>query len=192
MIENRRVDEYVKLTPGINQSRREKYGLNECDEFYDQSSFESDFENMTKSLFNNNEQIYDPAIFVNEGDILISNSMQLATVVSSNNAGKVLSLNFIKVEFDDTLLDKGYFIYIFNAYKGFQRQKERESQGSGSVLRLTLTSISRMIIPYPPFDKQRRIGESYLEMLNIQKHLRKYTTLIEQLTLTIMEDNLND
>ena len=65
-----------------------------------------------------------------EGDIVISNIQQKAVRIGKSNAGKVIPLNFTKVEFRKQALDKNYFLYLFNSNKFIQRQKEREQQGN--------------------------------------------------------------
>ena len=189
------INNFVKFVPGINQSRVEKYDLDEKDEFYDQTSFEFDFLHIDldycENSMNNNA---DGAtnIYLNAGDVVISNSMQLATTVSPNNSGKVLSINFTKVEFTSNRLNKGYFIYLFNAFKSIKRQKEREAQGSGLIQRITLNSLGQIKFPYVPIQEQVQIGTIYIEMLMMKNKFNKYSLLLEQLTYTVLEERLKE
>jgi restriction endonuclease S subunit len=189
-LEKREVKEFVTFVPGINPTRAQKQFGTQVINYYDQPSFEADYnhedvvvEDEPKSLSQNN-------LSLNEGDVVISNSLQLATMVGKNNVGKVLSLNFTKIEFDGKQLDKRYFLFLFNAYKDVRRQKERELQGIGPVLRIPLRALGEMIVPVVPLEEQQKIGAIYAETLKLQSKLNKYGELIEQFTSSIIEENL--
>ncbi|MGR5997074.1 restriction endonuclease subunit S [Bacillus cereus] len=152
--------------------------------------FEADYnhedvvvEDKAKPLFENN-------LSLNEGDVVISNSLQLATMVGKNNVGKVLSLNFIKIEFNSEQLDKRYFLFLFNSYKDVRRQKERELQGNGPVLRIPLRALGEIIVPVAQLEEQKKIGAIYAETLKLQSKLNKYAGLMEKFTSSIIEENL--
>ena len=110
--------ECVSFTPGINPSRVQISNL----EFYDQNDFVSDynFEGTEKASIGTEDFLR-----VKEGDVVISVVMRKAAIVGKGNDGKILTLNFIKVDFDNDFLDKKYFLYLFNSYSGVKRQKER-------------------------------------------------------------------
>lgn len=189
-LDKRGLKEFVTFIPGINPTRAQKQFGIQVINYYDQVSFEADYnhenvfvEDGAKSLSQNNPSL-------NEGDVVISNSLQLATMVGKNNVGKVLSLNFTKIEFDSEQLDKRYFLFLFNAYKDVRRQKERELQGSGPVLRIPLRALGEIIVPVVPLEEQKKIGAIYAETLKVQSKLNKYADLIEQFTSSIIEETL--
>ncbi|MCM3293303.1 restriction endonuclease subunit S [Paenibacillus sp. MER 180] len=189
-LEKRGLKEFVTFVPGINPTRAQKQFKNQTINYYDQPSFEADynhedvfFENEEKCSFQNSPSL-------NEGDVVISNSLQLATMVGKNNVGKVLSLNFTKIEFDSEQLDKRYFLFLFNAYKDVRRQKEKELQGSGPILRIPLRALGEINIPVVPLEEQKKIGAVYAETLKLQSKLNKYAGLIEQFTSSIIEETL--
>lgn len=191
-LEKRKLKEFVTFVPGINPTRAQKQFGKQFINYYDQPSFEADYNNeevfvedgaKSKSLSQNNPSL-------NESDVVISNSLQLATMVGKNNVGKVLSLNFTKIEFDSEQLDKRYFLFLFNAYKDVRRQKERELQGSGPVLRIPLRALGEIIVPVVPLEEQKKIGAIYVETLKLQSKLNKYADLIEQFTSSIIEETL--
>ena len=189
-LEKRVLKEFVKFVPGINPTRAQKQFGTQVINYYDQPSFEADYnhedivvEDESKSLSQNNLSLI-------EGDVVISNSLQLATMVGKNNVGKVLSLNFTKIEFDSEQLDKRYFLFLFNAYKDVRRQKERELQGSGPVLRIPLRALGEIIVPVVPLEEQKKIGTIFGETLKLQSKLNKYGELIEQFASSIIEENL--
>ncbi|MBA4538352.1 restriction endonuclease subunit S [Bacillus aquiflavi] len=189
-MEKRALKELVTFVPGINPTRAQRQFGNEIINYYDQASFEADYnheeivaEDGVKSLSLNTPSL-------NECDVVISNSLQLATMVGKDNVGKVLSLNFTKIEFDSEELDKRYFLFLFNAYKEVRRQKERELQGVGPVLRIPLRSLGEITVPVIPLEEQKKIGAIYSETLKLQSKLKQYADLIGQLTSSIIEETL--
>ncbi|CAM4028804.1 restriction endonuclease subunit S [Paenibacillus alkaliterrae] len=189
-MEKRGLKEFVTFVPGINPTRAQtQFGIQSIN-YYDRSSFEADsnYEDVVVKDAEKSLSQINPSL--NEGDVVISNSLQLATMVGKSNVGKVLSLNFTKIEFDSEQLDKKYFLFLFNAYKVVRRQKERELQGSGPVLRIPLRSLEEIIIPVLPFEEQQKIGAIYVETLKLQSKLNKYADLIGQFTSSIIEETL--
>lgn len=191
-MEIEKLGEFVKFVPGINSSRVQKQFENQEIEFYDQASFEIDYSQLsfiTEELSDSHNSIN---LTLNEGDVVISNSLQMATIVSKDNIGKALSLNFTKVECKKRLMDKGYFLFLFNSFKDVKRQKEKELQGTGSILRIPIRALSEITVPIVPIDEQKKIGAIYLETLKLQNNLNKYSKLIEQFTNSILEDTLRE
>ncbi|MFD2332593.1 restriction endonuclease subunit S [Cohnella sp. GCM10020058] len=189
-MERRGLKEFVKFVPGINPTRAHtQFGIQSFN-YYDRSSFEADSNHEDVFVKDAENFLSQNNTSLNEGDVVISNSLQLATMVGKSNVGKVLSLNFTKIEFHSEQLDKRYFLFLFNAYKDVRRQKERELQGSGPVLRIPLRSLEEIIIPVVPLEKQQIIGAIYIETLKLQSKLSKYADLIGQFTSSIIEETL--
>ncbi|MGN9120133.1 restriction endonuclease subunit S [Turicibacter bilis] len=189
-MKRRAIKEFVTFVPGINPTRVQKQFGPEVINYYDQQSFEADYKHVEVFVENEVESLSPNNLSLNEGDVVISNSLQLATMVGKNNVGKVLSLNFTKIEFDSELLDKGYFLFMFNVYKEVRRQKERQLQGTGSVLRIPLRALGEITIPVVPLEEQKKIGAIYIETMKLQSKLNKYSDLIEQFTNSIIEETL--
>lgn len=189
-MEKRGLREFVTFVPGINSTRAQKQFGIQAINYYDQSSFEADSNHEDVVVKDAEKSLSQINPSLNEGDVVISNSLQLATMVGKSNVGKVLSLNFTKIEFDNGQLDKRYFLFLFNAYKDVRRQKERELQGSGPVLRIPLRSLEEIIIPVVPLEEQQKIGAIYVETLQLQSRLNKYAELIGQFTSSIIEETL--
>lgn len=187
----RKLNEFVTFVPGINPTRSEKqYGTKDIN-YYDQSSFEKDYNHYDGTSLKINKKKYDN-LALSEGDIVVSNALQLATIVSHWNTGKVPSLNFTKVEFKNDELDKRYFVYLFNVYREVQRQKERELQGNGPILRIPIKALSEIKIPFIGLEGQKQTGKAYIEMLKLQGKLNRYSELIEQFTGALLEENLEE
>jgi restriction endonuclease S subunit len=189
-LDKRELKEFVTFVPGINPTRAQKqFGAQEIN-YYDQSSFEADNNHADVVVKGESKSLSQNNLSLTEGDVVVSNSLQLATTVGKNNVGKVLSLNFTKIEFNREQLDKRYFLFLFNAYKDVKRQKERELQGSGPVRRIPLRALGEIIVPVAPIEEQKKIGTIYIETLKLQNKLNQYADLIGEFTSSIIEETL--
>ena len=184
--------DFVTFVPGINPTRAKKQFGTEKIDYYDQAAFERDYNHEDGFMEGDPIGSFEEGISLTAGDVVISNSMQLAAMVGNSNGGKVPSLNFTKVEFINDGLDKRYFIYLFNAYSGVKRQKERELQGTGVVLRIPIKALNEIIIPIVSMEEQLKIGKAYSEMLKLQSKLSKYTELMEKFVESVLEENLKE
>ena len=165
----------LSFTAGVNPTRFEKQNQESlC--FYDQASFESDLKPKSHTLAT--DKRYETSLSLVAGDVVISSPLRLATIVGEDNEGKILTLNFIKVNIKGGL-DKFYFLYLFNQSRDIQRQKERELQGTGASMRIPVKSLERIRIPLPP-----------IELLLLQTQLRKYSQLLEATVQTSLEQIL--
>ena len=173
----------VSFTPGINPSRVQISNL----EFYDQNNFVSDynFEETEKASVGTEDFLR-----VKEGDVVISVVMRQAAIVGKGNDGKILTLNFIKVDFDNDFLDKKYFLYLFNSYSGVKRQKERMLQGTGAVLKIPVKSLNDIEIPVISMPEQMKIGEAYKKTVCLNNYLDKYKCLMGKCVNSILEETV--
>lgn len=95
-----------------------------------------------------------------------------AAPVSIENVDKCITSNFLKCEFDPTVLDKWYFCFQFNESKEFEQQIAMFHQGTTlSVKKLNVKTIGDIKIRLLEIEKQRMIGELYRLTL-IQNRLR--------------------
>lgn len=189
-MEERKLVDFVQFTTGINQTRVENKFRNKKISFYGQSDFEHDIVQQVES---NDESRYVPGFpefSLQVGDVVINNATQQASIVGQKNAGKVISLNFTKVIFKDKKLDRNYFVYLFNSYNDLQRQKERESQGNGRILRITRKALGQLIIPVVPLDEQKKIGLAYIKTLELQKKMDQYTSLLKTMSDTVLTNSI--
>ncbi|MEG0297515.1 MAG: restriction endonuclease subunit S [Clostridium sp.] len=191
-MKRRKISEFVTFVPGINPTRAQRQFGTQIINYYDQSSFEDDFNHEDAIIEDKEERICENNQSLKEGDVVISNSLQLATMVGKNNVGKVLSLNFTKIMFDKDLIDKRYFLFLFNSFKDVIRQKERELQGNGTIFRIPLRALGDIMIPIVDLEEQRKIGAIYVETLKLKSKVNKYVDLIERFTISIIEENLKE
>ena len=184
---DRRLSDYVTFVSGVNPTRANKQ-IDDVIVYYEQSDFNNDFNHLDGYEIEENPSDFGKQT-LKEGDIVISNIQQKAVMIGKSNAGKVISLNFTKVEFKKQTLDKNYFLYLFNSNKAIQRQKEREQQGD-VLQKLSTKALGELKIPVIPLKKQKKIGEAYSKTLKLQGELIRYSTLLEQFSTQILEKTL--
>lgn len=190
-MKKQKMSEFVKFIPGINPTRAKKqYGIDVI-EYYDQNAFEYDYGQRYNFIERVSvEKNIPDELALKEGDVVISNSMQLATIVGKENAGRVLPLNFTKVEFVDGNIDKRYFIYIFNEFSDIKRQKEREMQGNGKILRIPIKSLQQLEMPVISLSEQKKMGKAYFESLKLQAKLVTYAKLVREFNDRVLEERI--
>lgn len=184
---DRRLSDYVTFVSGVNPTRANKQ-IDDVIVYYEQSDFNNDFNHLDGYEIEENPSDFGKQT-LKEGDIVISNIQQKAVMIGKSNAGKVIPLNFTKVEFKKQTLDKNYFLYLFNSNKFIQRQKEREQQGN-VLQKLSTKALGELKIPVIPLEKQKKIGETYSKTLKLQGELIRYSTLLEQFSTQILEKTL--
>ena len=185
-----RLGDLVSFEQGVNSARAEKqYGLVNVI-YYDQASFEKDY-NHEDGFVEGIENLSFNDYSLNEGDVIISNALQQATMVGTENAGKVPSINFTKVNFRDDIIDKKYFLYLFNNHSSLKRQKEREVQGN-IIPKIPIKALNGLIVPIVSKDEQIKIGQIYTDTLKLKAKLIRYSELIEQFTNSVLEKTLKE
>ncbi|MBF0775194.1 restriction endonuclease subunit S [Streptococcus azizii] len=190
-MKRRKVSDFVSFIPGVNPTRIEKqYDIKELI-YYDQAAFEQDY-HYTEGLADENVSETDSDIVtLQKGDVVISNSLQKAAMVGFSNAGKILSLNFTKLEFKSEALDKHYFLYLFNSYRDVQRQKERELQG-GTILRIPMKSLNQLVVPIVEIEEQIKIGSAYREVITLKARWNQCGELLECFASQVFEEYLKE
>lgn len=180
----KKLKDFVEITQGINSSRIR----NEAHRtLYDQTDFERDL--LSTALPNNILGQKPKGDFtVSAGDVIINTMKQQATIISPESVGKLLTMNFLRVEFLNDKLDKRFFVYLFNENRQMKYQKERATQGVSSfVQKIPINNLKQLTIPEVSIEKQQKIGQAYAELLAVRK---KYLDLIkynDQMTLEILE-----
>ncbi|MDO5027198.1 MAG: restriction endonuclease subunit S [Tissierellia bacterium] len=170
----------VKISPGLNTSRLDHDEVKNL-VFYDKDAFDLDLRKKNKTP--SNYEIGENSL--KEGDlILYSISNQLAKVGKCNE-GMVPSLNFSKVEVISELLDRDYFIYMFNESDHIRKQKERELQGL-HILKLPLSALYDIDIPIIPIEIQEKIGRAYMETLRLRNLTKDYNDLLEVASMQLL------
>lgn len=189
-MEIRRLSEFVDFDPGINQTRAEKKLGQQEISYYDNQSFERDLKKIQVKREVQNYQPNFSEFAVQLGDVVINNTTQLAAIVGPTNVGRVLSLNFTRVNFNSSQLDQNYFVYLFNEYTDLQKQKAQQLQGTGTTVRITSKALEHFVIPVIPLAEQQKMGLAYTKVIELQSNLTLYGSLLEDLTKSMLKDNL--
>lgn len=187
-----KLGKYISLYNGINPTRAEKQYDYKNIEYYSNEAFKNDLRQENTGAIIKGLDNIPSEVVLDEGDVVINNSLKLATIIGKNNVGKVISINFTKVVFDNKRLDKQYFIYLFNENQQIKKQKERETQGNGLVSKMTTGALKELVIPIIDFKEQKKIGQAYIESIKLKSKLEKYANLLEQATKIILEENLRE
>lgn len=188
IIKTIRLNELVSFVQGVNPTRMESKKEYKNISYYDKEAFEEDskYQNIENDV--NVKRENDLAVY--EGDVIISNFLHLATIVSKESSGKIPSLNFTKVIFLDDQIDKNYFVYLFNENQSVKIQKEREAQGKVNQ-RLSVKALGDLIVPIIPLDHQIILGDIYLKKEQLKNDLNIYAKLVDELVSAYLEENTN-
>lgn len=178
---------YVTFISGINPTRAKKqYGEEII--YYEQNDFNNDYNHLDGFEISEEFSEFGKQT-LQEGDVVISNLQQKAAIVGKSNAGKVISLNFTKVDFTNKQLDKNYFLYIFNSNKSVQREKERAQQGYINQ-KISTKDLNELVVPIVSIEQQKKIGAAYSRMLKLQGELQQYSTKLDQFAIEIFEKTI--
>ncbi|WP_071416018.1 restriction endonuclease subunit S [Alloscardovia sp. HMSC034E08] len=191
-MEKQPLSDFVSFAPGINPTRAEEQFSKTQFTYYDQTSFTQDYYHTSGKLQEREIPGALEDFAVHTGDVVISNSLHKATLVHSENSGKILSLNFTRVNFTGTELDKHFFIYLFNEHADAQRQKDREIQNTKTSARLPLKGLRNITIPIVPLKEQLTLGQIYRNVLTLRGKLNRYAELLNAFAINILEDNLKE
>ena len=178
---------YVTFISGINPTRAKKqYGEEII--YYEQNDFNNDYNHLDGFEILEEFSEFGKQT-LQEGDVVISNLQQKAAIVGKSNAGKVISLNFTKVDFTNKQLDKNYFLYLFNSNKSVQREKERAQQGYINQ-KISTKDLNELVVPIVSIEQQKKIGAAYSRMLKLQGELQQYSTKLDQFAIEIFEKTI--
>lgn len=174
------IGDIAKLVFGVNQTRNDNSKQDTSFVFYDQKMFDYHFQHMYES----NESVGKKALnqtVIQQGDVVISQSLQMATIISEMDVLCLLSVNFIRVELIDSI-DKAFFVYMYNLNKDVKRQKDRLAQGTTTIQRIPTKEMNLIEMEIPSIEVQKQIGKAYLEMLKIKNNVERFGELIEKYT----------
>lgn len=152
-----KLNEVMKLTNGVNSSR---VG-NDNENFYDPTDFRNDLNYATDYSGKESEDTAN----THEGQMLFSIVNGNATIVSKQNAGKLIKDFFIKVEVDTEKIYPWYLCYLINESEEVKRAKYINNQGS-TIARFTNRFFREIDLQLPDMDKQKSIGDLYKLALN--------------------------
>lgn len=161
-----KLNELVKIESGINSVRVK-----------DQNYTLYTIEDVNYDLGHGEDYQHDKAngkSITARGDVVINTVSNLASVVHSRNAGKMLNQIFLRLNIlDENVLDSWYLCYLLNKSEYIRYQEAAIMDGS-VIRKLTKTNLEDLEINLPPIDDQKQIGEAYKEIV------KKYTLTVEK------------
>ncbi|MGM0183506.1 hypothetical protein IGK74_002472 [Enterococcus sp. AZ150] len=195
-MEEKQLQEYMELTLGTNLAKA-KEELEDYQSLYDQAAFQFDLTHFTQDIRLNTSETSQDKSLVQTGDLVISNALKLAAIVSPENSGKLLTNNFIRVSLItdcDHPLNKYYFLYLFNESNHLAKQKNQELQLQGNtvVKRIPISAYNAMNLPIVSTEEQQRIGKIYIETKKVKQHLQDYAETIEDFSFSMIEQHIKD
>ncbi|OUQ30274.1 type I restriction endonuclease [Ligilactobacillus salivarius] len=112
-----------------------------------------------------------------KGDVVINTVSNLASVVHSRNAGKMLNQIFLRLNIlDENTLDPWYLCYLLNKSEYIRYQEAAIMDGS-VIRKLTKANLEDLEINLPGIADQKKMGEAYKEIM------KKYTLAMEKAEL---------
>ncbi len=107
-------------------------------------------------------------------------SFHKAHVLEKKHEGKIISSNFVSLQFIDGIMDPYYFAWYFNEHPEMKRQKEMAIQGNSSVKVLSIHMIRKLMVECPDLSTQLSIGKLYYYQKRKQSLLLKKMRLEEE------------
>ena len=137
------------------------------------------------------QQIYTPEDF--ERDLHSMDGNTTACVINLINSKaaplfsgtKCITSNFLRCAFDPDILDPWYFCYQFNV--GMEQKINILHQGTASVKKLNIKSVSELQIPFPDIMRQRQIGALYRKAMVQKKLMILQAENIEKMILEVLK-----
>ncbi len=71
-----------------------------------------------------------------------------------------------------------------------KRQKEREMQGNGKILRIPIKSLQQLEMPVISLSEQKKMGKAYFESLKLQAKLVTYAKLVREFNDRVLEERI--
>ncbi|MEL1134517.1 restriction endonuclease subunit M [Desulfitobacterium sp. THU1] len=136
--------------------------------YYGQQDIEDDLIGIDSNGSNNKQvRTFDKVNTLCQGDVVFSLISGRCTIVSSSHQGYLYTQNYVKLVTGDKV-DSRYLVYILNEDKSIMKQFQMGLQGS-QVLKYTLKQVKELeLLELPTIEKQRIIGELYLNQLRLE------------------------
>lgn len=129
---------------------------------------------------------------VDAGDVVFHLMSATSAVVSEANAGKLMSQNILKFQFDRSKVDAWYFCYVLNEAQSIKHQLHNMKEGTVTKL-ITPATIKNLHIDLPDIELQKQIGSIYSTMLVTNRIREEYIRKESAAILEVLkkEDNNN-
>lgn len=152
--------------PEETSERKPMYHLYENDQF-DNNPLLMDNETSSNQIFTEKDV---PTL--KENDVVINLYRAKAVKVNNFYSNYIINANFVKIDINDTLLDKAYFLYWFNESLDSKKQLIQDVQGS-FMRKTTISQLKEMQIILPDLDVQTLIGGIYEQQIKLNNLYEK-------------------
>ena len=125
-------------------------------------------------------------VITQKGDVVISLIYGKAVRVSTDNAGRILGNNYVKVGVDDSQINAAWFLWHFNESPEGRRQRIQATQGSTVVQRIAVNELKNFTVTLPPLAQQKAMGGLYLAAREKSFYQQRIAALSEQQILSLL------
>ena len=129
-------------------------------------------------------------VLTQHGDIVISLIHGKAVRVSTDNAGRILGNNYVKVAVDDSQINATWFLWHFNESPEGRRQRSQATQGSTVVQRIAVNELKNFTVTIPPLAQQNAMGGLYLATREQRFYQQRISTQSAHQTLTLLSGSI--
>ncbi|WP_066425499.1 restriction endonuclease subunit S [Anabaena sp. 4-3] len=143
----------------------------------------------TEENRNNIEEFY-----IEKGDFFVSRGntvdlVGLASIVNDEIEENIIFPDlYIRVELDETFIDKQYLSYIFNSFIGRLYFKYVAKGKNQTMVKVSSTELLNFRLPIPEFEEQIEIVEAIKTQLDSQKEIDRQIEEKQQTINKIIED----
>lgn len=125
-------------------------------------------------------------VLAQKGDVVISLIHGKAVRVSTDNAGRILGNNYVKVDVDASQIDTAWFLWHFNESPEGRRQRIQATQGSTVVQRIAVNELKNFTVTLPLLAQQKAMGGLYLAAREKRFYQQRIAALSEQQILSLL------
>jgi restriction endonuclease S subunit len=189
-----RLSDVANIESGSPQFRIHESSESEATRYiiYDQRhlTMDKNFQQFTQIAMARTIQTTDKVRLTVAGEMIYSLISSEAAIVSKQNAGFLLTQNYVIIQPKDTV-NKEYLFYLLNESTLVKRQLWTMTQGS-QVLKNTLKSVRNLLIPNQiSIIEQQKIGQLYVDMLKLYLLKRNKLNSERKLMLSVLH-NMGD
>ena len=152
--------------------------------FYAQADIESDLRGLSETSAPKKQiRTFDSVVTASTGDVVFSLLSGTAAMVRAEHNGYLLTQNYVVIA-PANGIDARYLVYMLNECRDVRNQLRMSQQGS-ATMKYTLKQLKELRLPrLPSQERQRLIGELYLDQLRLHE-LRKRASGLE--TVLVLE-----
>ena len=173
-----KLKDVADISMGINTTR-----ITNVKDAYTYFDLENDIKHVNASFNKKKLNLHETY----EGEIIFGIAKSLAAIVSKKNSGKILSLNFIEINYNQNKIDPWFLLYYFNESNQFKRQLFTISD-----MRLSVSTFKNFEIDVPDMHKQQVIGNIYQLLQNLNYLMDEKKSKLKQLIDQLLKGEMKN